>query len=335
MAVKISASLPNCREGRINPIGSVHLDWMLRTARLADELGYYSVWLNEFLVTEPRVAGLYADPPSLFDPIVTMAYAAAATKRVRFMPSTIVLPYYEPILLSRELATLDVFSGGRISLGIGLGSKPEEYQQLRGTLKKVNRGKMIDEIVPALQGLWTERYATFEGEYVKFKDAETYPKPLQNPLPIFMAGHAEGVFRRLAAHGHGWIDSNLMADDMRTNVDRLYRYAEEAGRGNVKFEVARQFYASLASTTEEAKANYAASVPPPTKPQSPGGGAAAATASQERNLIGTPEFFRERVKEYIAAGVTEICLIFYAPDAEATERQLRLCASEVMPAFTD
>src|SRR6266536_1647561 len=188
MTVKISTGLPNCREGRQNAIGSVTLDGMLRVARIAEELGYYSLWPNEFFTTRPDVADRYPDPPTLFDTVVTMAYAAAVTSRIRFTPSTIVLPLHEPLLLGRQLATLDVFSGGRITLGIGLGGSADEYRSLRGTLDKPNRGVMM-------------------GQYTSFENVESFPKPIQDPLPIFMAGHADGVFRRIAAYGQGWIDS--------------------------------------------------------------------------------------------------------------------------------
>jgi alkanesulfonate monooxygenase SsuD/methylene tetrahydromethanopterin reductase-like flavin-dependent oxidoreductase (luciferase family) len=197
MPVKISAGLPNCREGRQNPVGSVDLEGMLRVARVADELGYHALWPNEFQTTFPTVAARYAAPPNYYDTIVTMAYVAQATTRIRIAPSTIVLPLHEPILLSRQLATLDVFSGGRVTLGIGLGG--DEFRQLRRGVTSPNRGQMMEEYIQALRVLWTERRATFEGQHVSFADVESHPKPVQQPLPILMAGHADGVFRRLAA----------------------------------------------------------------------------------------------------------------------------------------
>jgi probable F420-dependent oxidoreductase len=336
MPVKFSTGLPNCREGRQNLIGSVDLEGMLRVARLADELGYYSLWPNEFFVTFPDIARRYADPPTLYDTIVTMAYVAAETRRIRITPSTIVLPLHEPLLLSRQIATLDVFSGGRITLGIGLGGAAEEYRKLHGELASPNRGKMMDEYVPALRALWTERKATFKGQYANFEDVETYPKPVQDPLPIFMAGHAEGVFRRLAAHGQGWIDSSMPPDELRSYIEKLRGYVAEAGRGDAQLELARQFYVSIAPTEDEAKANHAAAVPPPTRPQAADAGARPAARGggpQERILIGTPDQIRDRLREYVAIGVTELCAIFFYADAESAERQVRLFAEEVMPAF--
>jgi probable F420-dependent oxidoreductase len=308
---------------------------MLRVARLADELGYYSLWPNEFFTTRPDVSARFGRPPALFDTIVTMAYAASVTQRIRLTPSTIVLPLHEPLLLSRQLATLDVFSGGRITLGIGLGGSTEEFRQLHAELSRPNRGRMMDEFVPALRTLWTEPKASFAGQTVAFEDVETFPKPVQQPLPIFMAGHAEGVFRRLAQYGEGWIDSTQQPDQVRAHADELRALAREIGRGDVQFEVARQFYVSIAPTEAEARAVHAASVPPP-----PGGttaevGRRQAPAGQtwERSLIGTPDQISERLAQYVGAGATELCAIFYYPDVESAEAQLRLFAEQVMPAF--
>ena len=332
MAIKISTGLPNCREGRQNLIGSVDAESIVRVSKLADELGYYALWPNEFFVTFPQIAARYADPPNLFDTIVTMSYAAAATKRIRITPSTIVLPLHEPLLLSRQIATLDVFSGGRIGLGIGLGGSTEEFRSLHGELQKPNRGKMMDEYIQALRVLWTERKATFKGQYASFENVETHPKPIQQPLPIYMAGHAEGVFRRLAVSGQGWIDSGMPPDELKEHVEQLYKYADEAGRKDATFEVSRQFYVCIGETDEEAKGYYAASIPPPNRPGAENAPPPAApVGTQVRSLIGTPAMMLSRLKEYAAAGATELVVIFHYANAESAEQQLKLFAEKVMP----
>jgi probable F420-dependent oxidoreductase len=318
MTVKISTGLPNCREGRQNAVGSITLDGMLRVARLAEELGYYSLWPNEFFSTRPDVAARYPDPPNLYDAMVTMSYVAAVTSRIRFTPSTIVLPMHEPLLLGRQLATLDVMSGGRISLGIGLGGSAEEYRAQRGTLVKPNRGAMMDEYLAAMRTLWSERCATYKGTYTSFENVESFPKPLQNPLPIFMAGHAEGTFRRIAAYGQGWIDSTQSPEAIKANVERLQAFAGEAGRGEEKFEIARQFYVSLAPTEEAARANHSEAVP---------------ITRKEQSVIGTPDQVRATLLSFVEAGATELCVVFYYATVESAEQQLRLFAEEVMPDF--
>jgi probable F420-dependent oxidoreductase len=351
--MKFSTGLPNCREGRQNLIGSVDAYGIKRQAQVAEECGYYALWPNEFFTTMSAVQATYADPPNLYDTIVTMSYAAAVTERIRIMPSTIVLPLHEPILLSRQIATLDAFSGGRITLGIGLGGDKEEFGRMRPD--NPNRSKLMDEYMAAMNVLWTERRASYQGKYVQFTDIETYPKPTQMPLPVLRAGHGEEVFKWIARHGQGWIDSQFTPEEMKPYVGQLKTLAAEAGRGKNHFEITRQWYVSIAKTEEEAKANFAASVPPAThapepKPvavptgahgvatsgqsaapgRGPGGQQPRAATSAERSLVGTPEQILKRLRDYVTAGVTEMCVIFYSSNVAAVERQTRLFASEVM-----
>jgi len=198
----------------------------------------------------------------------------------------------------------------------------------------------MDEYVQAMRVLWKERRANFRGKYVEFSDIETFPKPVQDPLPILRAGHGEEVFKWIAKDGQGWIDSQFNAEEMKGYVARLRALAAAAGRGNERFEIARQWYVSIAETEAEAKANFAAALPPPTRSAlaaAPSGGADAgpsrgATAAQ-RTLVGTPDQIRAILKEYVPVGLTEMCVIFYSPSTESAERQTRLFADEVMAKF--
>jgi probable F420-dependent oxidoreductase len=326
VTLHFSTGVPNCREGRLNPIGSVDAAWMSEVAAAGESLGYHSLWLNEFLQTEPRVAARFDDPPNYFDPLVTIGYLAASTRRIRFVTSTIVLPHHHPILLNRQVATLDVVSGGRITLGIGLGGSLEEFKQLRGDLGACNRGQMMDEYVEALRTLWTDRKASFSGRFVRFEHVECFPKPLQKPVPIFMAGEAEGVVRRIARFGQGWIESLALPETIREKVHEIHSAVREARGRDEPVEIARQFYISLADSKEAAQANLAASLPnarPAQAARRPGG---------EPTLVGTPGEITLRLQQYVAAGVTEICAIFYSPGAEGALRQMELFARDVIPA---
>jgi len=325
--VKFSTGLPNCREGRLNPIGSVDRAWMCDVAKAAEELGYYSLWLNEFLQTEPNVAARFDDPPAYYDPLVTMAYLAALTRRIRFVTSTIVLPHHHPILLNRQVATLDVLSGGRITIGIGLGGTLEEFRQLRGDLGAGNRGQMMDEFVDALRVLWRDAKASYAGRYVKFENVDCFPKPVQTPLPIFMAGEAEGVLKRIARLGDGWIDTFFPPDQMREKIGQIQAFVREARGRDAPVEIARQFYISLAGSAEAAQANLKASLPNAKPSQAP------RREGMEMTLAGTPGEVAARLRRYLPVGVTEICAIFYSPDAGGALRQMEMFAREVIPAL--
>ena len=201
---------------------------MERSTRLAEELGYHALWPNEFLVTDPPVSARYATPPNLFDTIVTMSFVAAVTSRIRIIPSTIVLPLHEPLLLSRQLATLDVFSGGRVTLGIGLGGSAEEYRRLHGELDKPNRGQMMDEYLQALRVLWTDRYATFQ----ESTSASPMPRRSRSRSRIRCRSSSPETERRCSGGQppQGWIEFGLQPDDMRSTIAQLREYREEAGR---------------------------------------------------------------------------------------------------------
>jgi probable F420-dependent oxidoreductase len=343
--MKFSTGLPNAREGRQNLIGSVTADGIKRQAQVAEEHGYYALWPNEFFTSMAQVQHTYVDPPNLYETIVSMTWAAAATERIRIMPSTIVLPLHEPIMLARQIATLDAFSNGRITLGIGLGGDKAEYGRMRPD--NPNRSKLMEEYMAAIELLWTERSASYSGKYVQFSDVETLPKPVQRPLPVLRAGHGEEVFKWIARHGQGWIDSQFTPDEMAGYVQRLATLTAEAGRGQQQLEIARQWYVSIARTADEAKANFAASVPPATRTAEPkpvaapgaaergpggppAGPPARATTSAERSLIGTPEQILKRLRDYEPVGVTEMCVIFYSPTVQAVEDQTRLFAEEVI-----
>src|SRR5688572_14378818 len=166
MGVKFSTGLPNCREGRLNPVGSVTIEGMTRVAQLAEERGFYSLWPNELFGVRPDVAARYTEMPSLFDVMITMAYVAASTRRIRITPSTIVLPHHEPVLLSREIATLDQFCGGRITLGVAVGGDSDEFRRLHRLVPKPHRGKLMDEYLEALRALWSTPIADYDGQYV-------------------------------------------------------------------------------------------------------------------------------------------------------------------------
>ena len=316
----ISVGLPNCREGKSQPPGSVTVPLLREFAIVAERLGYDGLWPNELMqLQEVRPAGA---PNSYFDPIVMIGHLSAVTERIRFVTATIILPHHHPILLSRQVATLDACSGGRVTLGIGLGGVAGSFRQLRADLGAVNRGAMMDEYLEALRLLWERPRASYAGKYVSFTDAEAYPKPSQQPLPILMAGGADGVVDRIARFGQGWIDSHTLPRQITDVIGRMRAQRAAFGIPAAPLSIARQFYVSLAPTAAAARsvvldsgANVQAGV----------------TDAEERRIIGTPEDVIRVMAPYLSAGVTELCPIFYGATLAALIGQLQLFAREVMP----
>lgn len=331
--MRFSIGVPNCREGRDNPIGTSSLPLMLRLAEVAEECGYTGLWLNEFVSTAYNVMTGDGPPPTLFDPLITTAYLASATRRMEITQSVLILPLHEPLMLARQIATLDTFSGGRMRLGVGLGGSVEEFRRYNGRPGVAHRGKLMDEYLQALRLLWTERRVSFAGEYVTLENVETHPKPIQQPLPILMAGHAENVLKRTARFGDTWIDSSLSPQLLRDAIGRLRGYEAEVGRPQGAVQVSRQMRMYIAETQEEAESGYTA-LGLPHHVHRAAGESPGEPVTREPTLIGSAEMIRKRVAAYQEVGVTEFCACFHYRTTEEAERQVRLFAQSVMPAFT-
>ena len=327
--LQLSTGIPNCREGRLHPVNSISIDWILKVAKAAEDLGYDGLWANEFAVTEAGVAKQFVEAGRYFDPMCVLSAVAISTERIRLSTATLVLPMHEPILLAKQAATIDWLSGGRLTLGFGLGGSLEQYRRLFGAVDHPNRADMMDEYLGALRVLWTDRKATFEGTWTRFSDAETAPKPLQTPLPIYLAGDADGVFRRIAKFAQGWIDSHSSTEEMEQKIATIRGYMEAEGRGGDDLAVARQVYVAVAQTDEGAEAIRDRAL-------SDGRyeGVPIAEPPGERVVVGSYATVTERLRDYIAAGVTELCAVMYARDLEEHLDQMRAFRTEVAPHLT-
>ncbi|MBS0517808.1 MAG: LLM class F420-dependent oxidoreductase [Proteobacteria bacterium] len=209
-----------------------------RLARLAEVAGFDSVLAIDHVVfphnytsTYPysatgRLFGNPGDP--LPDPLIWMAFAAAVTTRLRFMTGVIILPLRNPLVLAKQVATLDHMSGGRIELGIGVGWLKEEFEALGVPFEK--RGKRTDEYIGAMRALWAGDGASFAGEFVNFTEVSSSPKPVAGRVPIVVGGHSEAAARRAGRIGDGFFPSIGAQVDTRPLFDIVRRAAEAAGR---------------------------------------------------------------------------------------------------------
>jgi probable F420-dependent oxidoreductase len=324
-----SLFLPNIHEGRFIPMGAVTPDHIFRSASRAEELGYDGIWIGEYMESQPDVRAQYRDPPSYYAPLTTLAMLAARTSRIRLTTGVLILPYHDPLILAREFATLDVLSGGRITLGTGLGGTLDTYRRTRKVTGPINRAAMMEESVRAMRVLWEDRLATFVGEYVAFHDVETFPKPVQRPFPIVMAGAAEGVVERIGRLANGWIDTYLLPDAMRNHVERLHASARQAGRDGERFEIMRSFFCSIARTDEAAERQRLASVA--------GGKPAGRPNDGEREylLVGSPDTIVRQLRRYRGVGITEYNVAFFHRDVDTAVAQIELFAREVIPAIRE
>lgn len=206
----------------------------------AEGLGYdYLLAYDHVLGANPERPGGWNGPYThreLFhEPLVLFAWLAALTQRLEFVTGIVILPQRQTALVAKQAAELDVLSGGRLRLGVGLGWNTVEYEALNEDFH--TRGRRIEEQVALLRELWTKPLVTFKGDYHSISDAGLNPLPVQQPIPLWFGGHAEPALRRIARLADGWIANTMPFDNLKPQLDRLLGYVTEAGRDPAAFGV--------------------------------------------------------------------------------------------------
>ena len=201
-----------------------------RVARLAEELGYDSLWAGEHVVVpSPRVEPSPMDPEDpILDPLIALAHLAGVTERIRLGTGLVILPQRNPLVLAKQVTSLDVLSGGRLMLGLGVGYLEPELRALG--VPMAGRGARADEYLAAMRSLWEDEAPSFSGSYAEFEGVDAHPRPLQSPLPVVIGGHSHAAHLRAARHGDGWYGFLLGLRAMAEQGESLRRAVEEAGR---------------------------------------------------------------------------------------------------------
>ena len=202
-------------------------------AQTAEGLGFSHVLAYDHVLgANPQRTGGWSGPYTYLTPFhevfVLFGYLAAVTQRLGLATGIIILPQRQTALVAKQAASLDVLSGGRLRLGVGLGWNEVEYTALNENFH--NRGKRMDEQVELMRRLWTEPLVDFQGKWHTIPDAGLNPLPIQRPIPIWFGGNAEAALRRLARLGDGWIALHRRAAEARPALAMLERFLEEAGR---------------------------------------------------------------------------------------------------------
>jgi len=234
--MKVGMSLP-----QIGPQASP--ESLVKVASRAEELGYDSVWVLERLLwplnpKEPYPATPDGSLPEayqiVFDPIETLTFVAAHTKRVQLGTSVLVLPYHTPIQLARRIATLDVLSGGRALVGVGAGWSRDEFEAVGTPFER--RGARCDEFLRAMIDIWTKDPVKFDGEFYHIPESKVGPKPVQKPHPpVYVAGFGQYTFDRAVKFGEGWNPSGIQSFEQLENmINQLRKTAERAGRESME-----------------------------------------------------------------------------------------------------
>jgi probable F420-dependent oxidoreductase len=192
-----------------------------RAAQQAEELGLDDVWVSDHQVVP---AGVSYPPAFLYEPLMTLAWAGASTRRVGLGTSVLVLPQYAPVALANALASLDSLSGGRLILGAGIGWLEGEFEALGASFR--DRGQRMDEILSLLRACWERDPIEFEGRSYRVHGVRLLPRPARR-VPIWLGGSSEAAYQRAIAHGDGFQLLRCTPEESRETIARLRRERPE------------------------------------------------------------------------------------------------------------
>lgn len=206
---------------------------VLELAKAIEDMGYDEIAVFDHVVmgypTETRQAPIYPPAMPIIEAFMLMAYCAAATQRVSLSTEVLVLPQRQPVLVAKQVASLDTLSGGRVRLGVGIGWQEAEYDVLGESF--TNRGKRMDEAIAVMRAYWGDSRVDLSGRYYPAEAIAMEPKPPQGAaLPIWIGGTSQPALRRTARLGDGWMGGGMGDDEARQSIVDLRRFAEEYDR---------------------------------------------------------------------------------------------------------
>lgn len=331
--MRFSVQLPTCTEGLVNPVPFATPADVLRLAREAERLGYDAVWGNDHITPAAYVRETFSEPPSFYEVFVTLAAVGAHTERVRLGTAVLVLPLRDPVLVAKQAATLDRFTGGRLILGVGIGAYREEFEAHSPRRAAARRGELFDEALDALRALLTDREASFAGRHYAFERLALFPKPLQPALPIYVGGHNEAAIGRAARFGQGWLPGWRPFEEVKARTALLRRLTAEVGRDPRDVEAAVQFTIMLGRTAEDAAARYQKTGMVRHRRSLAHTGRDPALA-EANNLIGSPQSLLAKLEFLQRADVDHVCALQF-PHGSVSEMldQMEWFARDVMDPF--
>ncbi len=274
---------------------------ILRLATRAEELGFDSVWSSEHVFNVSYVQERIGNRP-YYEPLTILTYVAATTKTIGLGTSVLVLPYHNPIRLAKTAATLDVVSGGRLTLGVGVGVIEQELIAMGSPFEE--RGAITDETIAIMKELWTKEDPSYEGRFHSFSGMKFTPKPVQKPhIPIIIGGTSRAAVRRAARVGDGWHPTALDPEILSQRMRYLGERAQAEGRDPAELAV------SVSAPMGEA-------------------------GREGRYSLGAdPAEILEKAQTYESLGVDRLVISSNTRDGSELMPALEMLAERVLPAF--
>lgn len=239
----------------------------VRVATLAERLGYDSLWTAEHLaLPSPRVEPSPMDPDEpVLDPLVALAHLAGATERIRLGTGLVILPQRNPVVLAKQVASVDVLTGGRLILGVGVGYLEPELRAVGVPMSE--RGARTDEYLAAMRSLWEDEAPAYHGRHVDFEGVDAHPRPVQRPLPVVVGGHSAAAHLRAARVAEGWYGFMVGLRAMAEQRDSLRHAIDRAGRDDrplhISVSPARRLDADVVRAYADLGVDRLIVVPPP------------------------------------------------------------------------
>jgi len=286
-------------------------------ARRAEAVGFERLSVVDHVVLPidpvsqyPYGSGTGAVDNDWWDPFAVLGLWAGITERVRLQTSVLVLPYRNPIVTAKMLASLDALSGGRLEVGVGAGWLREEFEVL-GAPPFEARGRVTDECIAAFRELWTSPFPAFDGQYARFRGITLHPKPMQpGGIPILVGGTTPPALRRAALLGNGWQPLKISPAELRNGLAKIWEIAETAGRVVGDYQVSVRYGVRWSSTDE----------------RRPG-------EDEDRVLVGTAASIAASLRELADAGATDVMLDTRTCSADEVDETLDRLGAEVIPAL--
>lgn len=334
--VLFGVDAPTCLAGMAYPIPFATADDVVRIAVDAEQMGYDEVSGNDHLSTQRFVRDAWSRPPDYFEPLIMLAAIAARTSAVRLGTGILVLPMRDPVLLAKQVATLDQISGGRVTLAVAAGGYRDEFESVAPDLADASRVDLMTEGIEALRVLFEQPRSTYHGRHRRFVDVESYPKPVQQPLPIFSGGNAKGALKRAGERCQGWLPAKTGPAEIAAGRARIAEYARGVGRDPTDITIGLQTVVCIADTADEARSRVEHSTfdlfrKSLTNTMMKGIDFDKYLAD---NLIGTPEQVCAKVEKFAEAGLDGFfATLFVANTVDEMLDQMRLFARHVIPAF--
>jgi probable F420-dependent oxidoreductase len=284
----------------LNNQGIEDVQTLVDLAARADDLGFDSVWVHDHVFNVGHVLERIGRGP-YYEPLTFLSFVAARTTRVRLGTSVLVLPYHNPIRLAKAAATLDVLSGGRLILGVGVGAIENEMHAMGTPFKE--RGAFTDEAIAVMRALWTQDDPRFEGRYSRFSGMVFSPKPRQKPsIPVVIGGISRAAIRRAARIGDGWQPLGFAPEALGQGIATLHEEARACGRDPAAIPVA-----------------ISMSLGP---------------ATPRRHALGTkPAEILGHAQAFAGVGVDTLVISITTSDPREARSALEMVAREILPAF--